>query len=122
MDWYGDQQNQLLIQKASDYCDGLISFQDLKEFAVLNVLNYLDSENPAIDKLICEIEGSVVEIDEDLLTEEEFKDNLQNLIKNAEQTLACQTKSSASLDCTIATWEPENLPPSLTTYAEALVR
>ena len=74
---YCDQQNQLLIQKAREYSYGLISFQDLKEFSVLNVTTYLHSENPTIAKLIREIEGSVVEVDEDLLTEEEFKNNLQ---------------------------------------------
>ena len=84
MDWYYNQQNQLLIQKACEYCYDLISFQDLKEFSVLNVTDYLDSENLTIAQLIREIEGSVIEVDEEILTEEEFKNNLQNLLKDLE--------------------------------------
>lgn len=120
MNWYCDQQNQLLIQKAREYCNDLISFQDLKEFSVLNVTTYLHSENPTIDKLICEIEGSVVEVDEDLLTEEEFKDNLQNILKSLEQELDRWTGSSAPLkNYTYTSLETENRAPSLTTYAQA---
>ena len=120
MDWYCDQRNQLLIQKAREYCYDLISFRDLKEFSVLNVTNYLDSENPTIAKLIREIEGSVVEVEEDLLTEEEFKNNVQNLLKDWEQELDYWTGSSVPLEnYTYTAWEPENRPPSLTTYAQA---
>ena len=122
MNWYCDQQNQLLIQKAREYCNDLISFQDLKEFSVLNVTTYLHSENPTIDKLICEIEGSVVEVDEDLLTEEEFKNNLQDILKNWKQELDSWTGSSVPLEkYTYASWEPENLTHSLTTYKQAVI-
>ena len=120
MDWYCDQRNQLLIQKAREYCCDLISFRDLKEFSVLNVTNYLDSENPTIAKLIREIEGSVVEVEEDLLTEEEFKNNLQNILKDWEQERDHWTGSSVPLENYIYTsLEPENRTPSLTTYAHA---
>ncbi len=119
MDWYCDQQNQLLIQQAREYCNDLISFQDLKEFSVLNVTEYLDSDNPTIAKLILEIEGSVAEVDEDLLTEEEFKNNLQDILKNWRQEPDSWTGSSAPLEN--RTWEPENLTPSLTTYKQAVI-
>lgn len=94
MDWYCEQQNQLLIRKAREYCYDLISFQDLKEFSVFYATDYLDSANPTIDKLICEIEGSVVEIDEELLTEEEFKDNLQIILKGLPNQQEKWTSSS----------------------------
>ncbi len=119
MDLYCEQQNQLLMQKALEYCYDLISFPDLKDFSVLNVTNYLDSENPTIAKLIREIEGSVVRVEEDLLTEEEFKSNLQNLLNGLEQELDYWTGSSAPLEN--YTWEPENLTPSLTTYKQAVI-
>jgi len=120
MDRYCDQQNQLLVQKAKEYCCDLISFQDLKEFSVLNVTNFLDSEIPTIAKLIREIEGSVVEIDEAILTEEEFKSNLQNLLEGLEQILDWWTGSSVPLHNT--SWEPErNLTPSLTTYKDVAI-
>ena len=122
MDWYYDQQNQLLIQQAREYCNDLISFQDLKEFSVLNVTEYLDSDNPTIAKLILEIEGSVAEVDEDLLTEEEFKNNLQDILKNWRQEPDSWTGSSVPLEnYTYASWEPENLTPSLTTYKQAVI-
>ena len=98
MDWYCEQQNQLLMQRASEYCYDHISFQDLKEFSVLNVMNYLDSDNPTIAKLIREIEGSVVEVDENLLTEEEFKKNLKNILKNCGRGLNSWTGPSVPLD------------------------
>lgn len=122
MDWYYDQQNQLLIQQAREYCYDLISFEDLKEFSVLNVTNYIYSENPTIAKLICEIEGSVVEVEEDLLTEEEFKNNLQDILKNWRQEPDSWTGSSVPLEnYTYASWESENLTPSLTTYKQAVI-
>lgn len=80
MDIYLEQQNQLLIRKALEYCYDLISFQDLKDFSVFNVTNYLDSDDPTIAKLIREIEGSVVRVEENLLKEEEFKGNLKNFL------------------------------------------
>lgn len=120
MDRYCDQQKQLLIQRAKEYCYDLISFQDLKEFSVLNVTNFLDSDSPTIANLIREIEGSVVEIEEDLLKEEEFKNNLQDILKSLEQELNRWTGSSAPLkNYTYISLKPENRTPSLTTYAQA---
>lgn len=122
MDFYCEQQNQLLIQKAREYCYDLISFQDLKEFSVLNVTNYLDSENPTIAKLIREIEGSVVEVDEEILTEEEFKRNIQDILKGLPHK---QEKWTASLvpqgNRVTIFWKIENHAPSLTTYEHAII-
>ena len=78
-------QDSLLIQKTVDYCHDLISLQDLKEFSLLNVTEFLDSDNKSIANLIREIEGSVVEIEEDLATEEEFKRNLQTILNGLQQ-------------------------------------
>ena len=47
---------------------------------MFNVTNYLDSDDPTIAKLIREIEGSVVRVEENLLKEKEFKSNLQNFL------------------------------------------
>ena len=78
-------QDELLIRKTLEYCHNLISLQDLKEFSLLNVTEFLDSDNKSIANLIREIEGSVVEIEEDLVTEEEFKSNLQTILNGLQQ-------------------------------------
>jgi len=78
-------QDELLIRKTLEYCHNLISLQDLKEFSLLNVTKFLDSDNKTIANLIREIEGSVVEIEEDLVTEEEFKSNLKTILNGLQQ-------------------------------------
>ena len=78
-------QDDLLIQKTVDYCHDLISLQDLKEFSLLNVTKFLDSDHKGIANLVREIEGSVVEVEEDLVTEEEFKRHLQAILHGLQQ-------------------------------------
>ena len=78
-------QDELLIRKTLEYCHNLISLQDLKEFSLLNVTEFLDSDNKNIANLIREIEGSMVEIEEDLVTEEEFKSNLKTILNGLQQ-------------------------------------
>ena len=82
---YSAPQDNLLIQKTVEYCHDLISFQDLKEFSLLNVTEFLDSDNKGIANLIREIEGSVVEVEENLVTEEEFKNHLQTILNGLQQ-------------------------------------
>ena len=50
----------------------LFLFKISKIFSVLNVTNYLDSENPTIAKLIRKIEASVVRVEEEILTSGSF--------------------------------------------------
>lgn len=122
MDIYLEQQNQLLIRKALEYCYDLISFQDLKDFSVFNVTNYLDSEDPTIAKLIREIEGSVVRVEENLLKEEEFKSNLQNFLNGLPHKEDKWTASSVNQVNWVTTYWESGLPaPALTTYEEAVV-
>ena len=84
---------------------------------MLNVTTYLHSENPTIAKLIREIEGSVVEVDEDLLTEEEFKDNLQTVLASLPNKQEKWTASSVhQINSVTIPWESGNPTPSLTTY------
>ena len=82
---YSTPQDNLLIQKTVDYCHNLISLRDLKEFSLLNVTEFLDSDNKGIANLIREIEGSVVEVEENLVTEEEFKSHLQTILNGLQQ-------------------------------------
>ena len=89
-------QDELLIRKTLEYCHNLISLQDLKEFSLLNVTEFLDSDNKNIANLIREIEGSVVEIEEDLVTEEEFKSHLQTILKGLQQEQTSCAGSSVS--------------------------
>ena len=120
MDWYCDEKNKVLIQKVRDFCDGFISFRDLKEFFVPYVTKNLDSENTTIAKLIREIELSVVQVEEDLLTKEEFKSNLQIFLDCLPREQEKWTTSSAPhVNCDIIAWESGNPAPSLTTCEHA---
>lgn len=93
---YSLSQEDGLIRKACDYCLSLISIRDLKEYAFLNITILLSSDRKDIAALIHEIEGSVVEIDEGLLTEEEFRGNLEKILTPFQQTLCAWTSVSTS--------------------------
>ena len=77
---YSVPQEDNLIRKTGEYRHNLISLRELKEFSLRNIKTFLTSDNTIIARLVREIEGSVVEIEEGLLTEEAFKGNLGKIL------------------------------------------
>ena len=73
-------QEEDLIRKTWEYCHKHISLRELKEFSLLNIKTFLTSDNTVIARLVREIEGSVVEIEEGLLTEEDFRGDLEKIL------------------------------------------
>lgn len=82
---YTDPQNQILFQKSVEYVCRQIPLQELKEFSLLCANELLDSDEDIIRELVCEIEGSVVEIEEHIMTEDEFRMSLRSILAKLPQ-------------------------------------
>lgn len=88
-------QEQMFFQKASEYLSGLVTLDELHEFSLMNVNEFLDSPDQVVVKLVNEIESSVVEIQEGLQSEQDFKKSLEKILAEA-PSLECSLGGSVA--------------------------
>lgn len=75
---------QRLLNELDRYANGLMTWRDLETWLVSHLQAILDSGDSRAIELANEIDGRLVELGEDLTTEEEFRQSVEALVRIGE--------------------------------------